>query len=245
MNTEITAPKQSALPKSIGDLIKTVIKGFGKNTKSKLIKSLIISALIFVLNMVLSSFFGNTSSRFISLMIMRPGNMLSGTMFWSILGANIINLPLKMKGLGFIKLVGQLRSVISKVLMFWENRSKKIYSLGVIISLIASILFGNPALAAVTAFSFIMSSVTKGKSKLYYILRLFNAKGKKGEEKKLPSLESVGSIISGATLGLLLHTLVGGLEFGTFIEGAFIAFFFAIMLFSKKKDMKKTVEKQI
>jgi len=209
LNTQITAKKPSDLPRSVGNLIKAIIKGFGKNTKKKLIKSLIISALIFGLNMALAYLFGNTNSRFISSMIMRPGNMFSGMMLWSIIGANIINMPLKMKGMDFIKLVSRLRSVFSKVLLFWKNPNKKTYFLGLIISLIVSILFGNPALTAVTAFSFIMSSVSKGRSKLYYILRLFNAKGKKGEEKELPALKSVGSIISGATLGLSIYTLIG------------------------------------
>ena len=205
-----TAQEEEA---SMWGLIKLVFKNFTSNFFKKLFKSLGIAILIFIVNTVVMILWGRSANPYLSAMIMRPGNLLSGTALWSLLGMNLVNLAGKFTGWQLGQIFRQLRRVGSSVLLFKKNHAQKKYFWGVIIALLIALLIGNPMLTAVTAFSFLMSAVRRSRSKLFYILRILAAKRDKEEQvDQKERMKKLGTLVHGMTLGLTFYTLAAGVS---------------------------------
>ncbi|MFZ7121856.1 MAG: hypothetical protein ACOWWH_13035 [Eubacteriaceae bacterium] len=229
MNLQVSEVKRNKDFTSIVQLFKAVIRDINKNTKKRLIKTAIISSGVFLVNLIFLSAFEGTTNRYISSILLKPGNMLSGTMFWSLIGANIANITERNKELE----LKNLRPIINSVLSFKRNPNKKKYFLGVIISLIIAMILGNPMLSAITAVTFFMSSVHAYSSKLFFIFRLLGKK--KGE---LPDLKNVISTVNGVIFGFAIYSFVGGTSFGIGISVALVVIFGVLFIRANKSGSK-------
>ncbi len=226
----------------MGQIINLTIKGIKKDFKKNLIKALAVSIVILILNFILLSKFQNSGlGPYLSSTLAISGNRLGGTLFWSLAGANVVNIFSKLKNKNQLFMLTRIKPACKSVLSFSENEFKLAYIIGITLAIMFSGITGSISfslLAAITVFS---SSVEIKKSKLAFVLNMIFGRLMRAMFKKKGN-ESINSLMSGSTLGFMLYGLLKGNGVGLFMGLALIVLFIVINIMGIFKKKKKNGE---
>ncbi|WP_461204876.1 hypothetical protein [Clostridium sp. DL1XJH146] len=226
----------------MGQVINLMIKGIRKDFKKNMIKALAVSFVILILNFILLSKFQKSGlGPYLSSTLAIPGNRLGGTLFWSLAGANVVNVFSKLKNKKQLFIWTRIKPASKSVLSFSENEFKLAYIIGITLAILFSNITGSVSFSLLAAITFFSSSVQIKKSKLAFVLNMIFGRLMRAMFKKKGN-GSINSLMSGSTLGFMFYGLLNGNEIGLFIGLALIILFIVINVMDIFKKKKKNGE---
>lgn len=200
------------LPSSSFDFVKKIAKGYSKSFFKNFLKSILISSAVFVSNLIITSLIGNGAlkeSSVLSLLAVRPGNMLKGSLIWVTMAALMLSFIEKVKLQGVVIVLKRMGSAVGSLLNLKKNFRDVLFLLGSSIALLFSMVIGSSLISFMLFMSSLLACAFSKKSSLVYIFSFIikrmkdlffkKARGFSGMEKGL-------HIISGFTFGFGIHS---------------------------------------
>ncbi len=226
-------------PDSIFKLLYIAANGFRKNLSKNFVKSLFISGIVFLINLLLVSIGDKMNlqdNSFLSSLMVRPGNILKGSILWAALSGLFLSLFQKTKIYGLGKMLKGCTSSIGPILNIKRNYKNIPFLIGAFIALLFSMLMGNAIFSAALFLSFITSAAFNNKSSLIFIARFAGSQLKKIIKKKKEFEIKKGlHLVEGFSLGFGLYSILVMFKQGIFVQIVFLILFSLMVVIRLKK----------
>ncbi len=212
------------LPDSVPAFFKIIAKGYSKNLSKNFLKSILIASTVFISNLIISSVIDRgilKDNSVLSLLAVRPGNMLKGSLFWVALPGFLLSFIEKIKMHKIPAVLKSMGSALGPVLNLKRNLKNIAFLTGSSLALLFCMLMGNVLTGIVLFTSFLLSSAFPRKSSLVYIFN-FIIKGMRSlllkKSKGASSMEKGLNLLPGFTFGFGVYSISSPFQHSLLIQ---------------------------